>query len=75
MFPLVSTFWLGSVMKLPGLTPASIGIYKPPAAASKIETATLSPMPNVISAREGENAQHCYARKTPLPTRNATPTA
>ena len=49
MFPLVSTFWLGSVMKLPGLTPDSIGIYKPPAAASKIETLTLSPMPNEIS--------------------------
>src|ERR1700751_3926800 len=49
MFPAVSIGWLGSVTKLPGRTPASSGMNKPPAAASKIVTLTTSPMPKVIS--------------------------
>src|SRR5262252_2036565 len=39
----------GSVTKLPGRTPASIGMNRPPAAASKIVMVTTSPIPNLIS--------------------------
>src|SRR3954451_19307585 len=48
MLPSLSTDWSGIVTKLPGRTPASDGINKPPAAASKIVTVTTSPMPNLI---------------------------
>src|ERR1041385_7537340 len=50
MLPSLSIVWLGSCTKLPGRTPASIGMNKPPAAASKIVTATVSPMPNSTGA-------------------------
>ena len=35
MLPLVSIGWFGNVTKLPGRTPASIGIKRPPAADLK----------------------------------------
>ena len=40
-----ATFRFGSVMKLPGRTPSSMGINRPPAAASKMVTLTTSPIP------------------------------
>jgi len=39
---------LGS-LELPGRTPASAGMNRPPAAASKMVTLTTSPIPNLIS--------------------------
>ena len=53
MLPALSTFWFGKVMKLPGRTPASNGMKRPPAAASKMVTLTTSPMPNRISGACG----------------------
>jgi hypothetical protein len=55
MLPLLSTFWFGSVMKLPGRTPASIGMKRPPAEASKMVTLTTSPTPNRISLGPGRD--------------------
>ena len=48
MLPSESTIWSGSVTKLPGRAPASLGRKSPPASASKIVTLTTSPMPRVI---------------------------
>src|ERR1700737_2347328 len=48
MLPLESTICSGSVTKLPGRAPASLGRKSPPASASKIVTLTTSPMPRVI---------------------------
>src|ERR1700731_2201618 len=48
MLPLESTVCSGSVTKLPGRAPASLGRKSPPASASKIVTLTTSPMPRVI---------------------------
>src|SRR3984893_8140664 len=48
MLPSESTIWSGSVTKLPGRAPASLGRKSPPASASKIVTLTISPMPRVI---------------------------
>src|SRR5262249_36187788 len=39
--------WFGSVTKLPGRAPASLGTNSPPG-GSKIVTLTMSPMPSVI---------------------------
>jgi hypothetical protein len=47
MLPLESTIWFGSVTKLPGRAPASLGTNSPPG-GSKIVTLTTSPMPSVI---------------------------
>ena len=48
MLPSESTIWSGSVTKLPGRAPASLGRKSPPASASKIVTLTASPMPRGI---------------------------
>jgi len=55
MLPLVSTIWSGSVTKLPGRAPASLGMKSPPASASKIVTLTTSPMPSVTRGGVREN--------------------
>jgi hypothetical protein len=50
MFPSESTIWFGSVTKLPGRAPASLGTNSPPG-GSKIVMLTTSPMPSVILHR------------------------
>ena len=59
MLPELSTDWLGSCTKLPGRTPASDGMNKPPAAASKIVTLTTSPMPNLICSAGRRSVKIC----------------
>src|SRR4029453_3092263 len=49
MFPWMPTAWFGMVTKLPGRTPPSAGMNRPPEAASKTVTPRISPMPNVMS--------------------------
>ena len=44
ILPCSSTAWFGIVTKLPARTPAS-DVKSPPAAASKIVTLTISPIP------------------------------
>src|SRR5262249_29370583 len=55
MLPLVSTTWFGSVTKLPGRAPGSLGMKSPRGSASKIVTLTTSPIPSVIRGGGREN--------------------